>query len=813
MTSGTIGGSVMLPAALMPLAAWPQFVVWRISSDGRKHPYSPKHGGLASSTNPADWGTYEEAADYCSHVDTAAHVGFVFTEADPFWFVDIDGAYRDGQWSQLAQELCARLAGAAVEVSQSGTGLHIIGSGPVPHGHGNKNTPLHLELYTKERFVALTGTNAQGSAQYAPPAMAEVVAQYFTRTSGGAAEDWTTEPCEGWAGPEDDAELLQRALASGGKATAASAFGGGAQDVTFAHLFAADGDALGAKWPSSTGQPYDASSADQALANALAFWTGKNCERIERIMRLSALARPKWDDHSSYMQTTILKACGFVQQVYVERAARAAVPPPPPLAAEDAKAAGFEVRIGGGLMLHHQQVEHFAGCVYIVALNKVLTPRGELLDQSRFNVRFGGYEFTIDRVGKKTTRSAWDAFTQNENFPCPIADRLCFRPEVAQDLVKDAGMVLANTYRAHEADDLEGDASPFLNHMRRMFPNGDDYEKLVSYMASVVQNPGVKAQWWPVVQGAEGNFKSFLLLIMAHAVGQHYAHMPNMEKMVRGGSNFNGWIERKLFLGLDEVYAANRREFFEGFKTTVTNRFIPIEGKGLEEVTGDNRANGMIVTNHKDGVPISGHNRRFAAFFAAQQSPEDMLRDGMDAAYIANLKDWLFGTGVHAALGVNAGIRMVVHHLRTRAVLPQHDISKLSIRCPETTSTATALSASQGRAEQEVLEAIEEGSPGFAGGWVSSIYLDRLLDKIRASIPRNKRKDMMEALGYIHHPALGAGGRVKSSIKPDDGKPRLYVSKGHLALNLQTPFEVAKAYSNAQATASVSPASTAFGGK
>lgn len=791
---------MMLPEPLQPLAAWPQFVVWRAVWNERRQkwdklPYSPRTGAMASSVDPETWVTYAEAAQAKGYDG----IGFVFTAADPFWFLDIDDAYADGQWSPLAQELCARLAGAAVEVSHSGTGLHLIGSGTVPE-HGCRNNSLHLDFFTEERFVALTFSNLSGSAATDKTAdISAIAVQYFPPSEHTIAEDWTTEPCEAWAGPEDDAELLQRALASGGKATAASAFGGGTQDVTFAHLFAADADVLGAKWPADrAGEPYNASSADQALANALAFWTGKNCERIERIMRLSALARAKWDDRPDWLQTTILKACGFVQQVYVERAARAAVPPPPPLAAEDAKAAGFDARLDGGLMLSHQQLEHFAGCIYIQNLNKVLTPRGELLDQSRFNVRFGGYEFVHSVDGKKTTPNAWTAYTENQAFRPVMADRICFRPEVAQDLVTDAGMILANTYRAHEADDLEGDASPFLNHMRRMFPNGDDYEKLVSYMASVVQNPGVKAQWWPVVQGAEGNFKSFLLLIMAHAVGQHYAHMPNMEKMVRGGSNFNGWIERKLFLGLDEVYAANRREFFEGFKTTVTNRFIPIEGKGLEEVTGDNRANGMIVTNHKDGVPISGHNRRFAAFFAAQQSPEDMLRDGMDAAYIANLKDWLMGLGAHAALGVNAGIRMVVHHLRTRAVLPQHDISKLSIRCPETTSTATALSASLGLAEQVIQEAIGEERVGFSGGWVSSIWLDRFLEGRRIRLPNSKRREVMQSIGYDYHPALGEHGRVNNITSPDDGKPRLYIRKGHISANIESPAEAAKAYTKAQ---------------
>lgn len=797
----------MLPTPLAPLLAHRQFVVWRLV-DGKKLPYSPVHGGLASSTNPKDWGTYEQAAA------AGAGVGFVFTAADPFWFLDIDGAWNAAQqvWSPTALEICAALSGAAMEVSQSGTGLHLIGTGTPPADHANKNTSIHLELYTKERFVALTGTNAQGSAatDLTGP-LAQVAAKYFTRATAGRAAEWTTEPVEGWKGPADDDALLERAMRSGGQ-SAASAFGSGS--VTFADLFTADADALGARWPSSTGQSYDASSADQAFANLLAFWTGKDCERMERIMRLSALARGKWDDHATYLQNTILNAVGAVSNVYVERTREAPPPvqdaPPPQPVAEGA--AGGTVPHAGGYMLASHQEDYFAGCIWVQNINKVLTPQGDLLDQARFNVVYAGYEFVTSADGKKTTSSAWTAYTENQNLKPVRADRICFRPEMgAGGLVLDAGKALANTYQPVPHDDLQGDASKFLDHLKRMFPHGEDFEILVSWMASVVQNPGMKAQWWPVVQGAEGNFKSFLLVIMAHAVGSHYAHLPNMEKMIRGGSNFNGWVERKLFLGLDEVYAANRREFFEGFKTTITNRSIAIEGKGIEEVTGDNRANGMIVTNHQTGVPISGRNRRLAAFFAAQQTPADMIRDGMDAAYISDLKDWLFGEGVHAALGANYGIRVVVGHLRTRAIEARLDPARMSIRCPETTSTAAALHAGMGRAEQEVLEAIEEDRIGFAGGWVSSTFLDRLLEHVRANVPQNQRRDFMENLGYLYHPALGTSGRATTNVAPDNKKSRLYLRKGHLALNITEPGEVGRAYTKAQEKAQTGETAAAFG--
>lgn len=803
----------MLPPPLAPLAAWPQFVTWRIehrtNSRGElvatKVPYSPIHGYGASTTEPATWGTYAQARELADLMGFDG-VGFVFTERDPFWFLDIDKALHAGAWSPLAQELCARLPGAACEVSWSGTGLHLIGSGPAPADHGNKNIPLGLELYTKERFVALTGTNAIGSVttQLGEP-LAAIAGQYFVRAAHAVGNQWTTEPDAGWIGPDDDNELVRRALGSG-RDRAANVFGANG-DPSFADLYNGNVDALARRWPDAGG--YDASSADLSLANHLAFWTGRNCDRIERIMRMSSLAREKWQ-RESYIQTTILKAVGMVRTLYDETRGRTAAtgadtappaPPPPPVTADDYEHAGMTPRAdGGGLMLAQRQMQFFDGCVYVMALNRVLTPEGNLLDKARFNVLMGGHAFITAIDGKTIISDAWTAYTENQAFKPVIADRTCFRPEHGPGgLVRDGGKVLANAYFPAEPNDLEGDPTPFLAHLKRMLPYGEDCELLLGWMATAVQNPGEKIQWWPVVQGAEGNFKSFLLLIMSHAVGGHYSHMPNMDKMVKGNSNFNGWIERKLFLGLEEVYAANRREFFESFKTTVTNLSVPIEGKGIEETTGDNRANGMITTNHKDGVPVLGLVRRFGAFFCAQQTPEDMVRDGMDAAYVLNLKDWLLGRGAYKHGGHHYGVRIMAGYLRRAEVLDQHNPLNMS-RAPETTTTAAARIAGRGKAEQEIVEAIEEERPGFAGGWVSSLKLNDLLERLKISVPQNKRRDLMVSLGYDYHPALAAnGGRISNVVPPDNGRPKLYCKIGSIAAqNLHTPAEVARAYSEAQ---------------
>lgn len=809
-----------LPAPLAPLAAYPQFVTYRLVPSAKpgktdKLPLDWRTGrmpprGSGGHINPEFRCTFAQAAAAVAE-GRGDGVGFVFTEADPFWFLDIDGALQpDGQWSPLSRALCAALPGAAVEVSQSGRGLHLIGSGAVPD-HGCKNIPLGLEFYHTDRFVALTGLHATGSAAAdLSPQVAQIVAQYFgpSAIAHAGPDEWTTEPVAEWEGPADDDDLLRRAMASGDR-SAAAAFGG--EGVTFRDLWEGNADALARKWPSDNpDKAYDGSSADASLAAHLAFWTGKNCERIRDLMYRSALVRDKWEARGDYyLPRTILRACAVSAEVCKGKAEP--LPPVPDAAA--AEAAGMTLRTdGGGLgfMGVEGQISHFAGCVYVRADNKIFTPDGDLLDSARFDAVYGGYLFVLDALGEKTTDSAWAAFTKSRVYIAPRCHALSFRPELPSGaLIAEEGRTMLNTYVPIDTPRTAGDPSRFTDFVERILPDERDRRILLSYMAALVQNPGYKFQWWPVLQGAEGNGKSLLLRVLSFAVGQRYTHLVDVHKMAKQGTGFNAWVQGNLFLGIEEIYVAERRDFLEAFKAYVTNDRLPIEGKGTNQVTGDNRVNGLMLTNHRDGVPITIDGRRYCIFFTAQQSADDVEAAGMGGSYFPDLYDWLKGRRDYANLGPNHGYAVVNAYLRDYPVAAEFDPTGLCVRAPATSSTSAALVASRGRAEQEIVEAIEQGRPGFAGGWVSSKALDDLLERIRAHVPRAKRRDMLLALGFDYHPAL-PDGRVNVTVQPDNGKPRLYIRRGHILANLTTAAEVAKRYQLDQSPGGAGAAEQAF---
>lgn len=786
----------VLPPALNALGAHRQFIVYQLvpsqTRPGKtdKFPIDWRTGHNVNAHTPTAWLDCSTAAGYAEAFGPSYGVGFVFTSDLGMFFLDVDGCLENGAWSPMALELLSRFQGAAVEVSVSGTGLHIIGRGTAPaHPTERKIKYLNLfDLYTDGRFVALTGTSALGDASTDhTPALAALCAQYL-RADTEAPADWTTAPCPEWRGPEDDAALIDRALRS---ASAGSSFGSRA---SFADLWEARVETLAKMYPPDHKDVglFDESKADSALAQHLAFWTGKNCERVERLMRSSALARPKYD-RPGYLDATIRGVVARQYDVLADKLPEAAAIP----AAQTGAIQGKLVT-GETYLVAADQITLFQGCVYVCNLHRVLVPGGHLLKPDQFRVMYGGFTFPMDPANEKVSRDSWEAFTQSQSFRSPRADGICFRPDRPPgEITLEGGIAVVNLWWPIETPSVEGDASPFLNHLAKILPNPDDRGKLLAYMAAIKQNPGVKFQWAPLLVGAKGNGKTLLITAMSRAVGDRYTHLPNAKDFGDGGLKFTGWLQGKLFVGIEEIRVADRRDVLDALNPLITNARVEIQFKGQDQHTGDNRANLMACSNHKDAVPKTAEERRWAIFYTAQQEFEDLVRDGMTENYFPDLYDWFEGRNKY--VGQPPGYAQITYYLQHYKIPDELNPAVGAHRAPDTSSTAEAMVLSVGTIEQEIIEAIEQELPGFCGGWVSSMALDKLLLKIKAErrVPPGKRREMLAHLGYDWHPALPSG-RVHNIVEPDGGKPKLFIKRGHILANLATAAAVAKRYSDDQ---------------
>lgn len=283
----------------------PQWVVFRIEQrDGKatKVPYRVDGRVKAKSDTRATWSTFEAASQACELDETLAGVGFVFATDDPYVGIDLDHCVEDGELAPWAREIVRDLW-SYTEWSRSGDGVHIIvraklaGRGNKKAVSGAKRADAAIEMYDSGRYFVMTGNRYADGFIDIVPQQTEVdalQAKYLARPV--AVRVPTFAPARVIA---SNCDLLERARAA-------------RNGAAFVALFER-GD--------TSENSGDHSAADLALCSTLAFWTGRDAARIDRLFRCSRLMREKWDvrhssDGRTYGQMTMDTAIAGCRDVY-----------------------------------------------------------------------------------------------------------------------------------------------------------------------------------------------------------------------------------------------------------------------------------------------------------------------------------------------------------------------------------------------------------------------------------------------------------------------------------------------------------------
>lgn len=135
-----------VPRELRDQARW-------VTHSAAKVPLTPDDRP-ASSTNPDTWSTFEQ-------VKGLSRQGFVLN-GDGIVCVDLDHCFTGGRLAAWAAAILAVCPSTYVEVSVSGTGLHIFGHAEVPAGRKIRDG-RNVEVYGSGRYIAVTGQRWRGA--------------------------------------------------------------------------------------------------------------------------------------------------------------------------------------------------------------------------------------------------------------------------------------------------------------------------------------------------------------------------------------------------------------------------------------------------------------------------------------------------------------------------------------------------------------------------------------------------------------------------------------------------------------------------
>jgi putative DNA primase/helicase len=249
----------------MELKAYAQWVNWRLVN-GRKVPVNPATLGNAGVGWPNTWSSFEHVcAVYGSYRDANIRgVGFVLTENDPYTCVDLDGCVGErGQVSSQTQAVLDLLAGR-VELSPSGTGLHIW----VRSAQSFNRRTQGIEVYSHARWMSVTGRSHPQAPVEIPERTAELeelVRHYFPQSE---VQPVFAAP----AMPLADEEIWARLFHA-------------KNGVFFERLFQGDTSVC----------YHDHSRAVILLANQLAAMIDLDAARIKQLLYQTGLVNAKWE--------------------------------------------------------------------------------------------------------------------------------------------------------------------------------------------------------------------------------------------------------------------------------------------------------------------------------------------------------------------------------------------------------------------------------------------------------------------------------------------------------------------------------------
>jgi hypothetical protein len=264
----------------------PQWVAWKygaLKKNGKrpKVPINPHTGKKADTTDPATWGSFDEAGE--------AGIGFVLTADDPYVCVDLDNCVKDGEVAPWALAIVKALD-SYTEISPSGTGLHIWIKASKP---GERCKKGGVEIYDRKHFITWTGESFSGETiEKRQDALNVLYRRLFPeRVTPSTPVEALRTDSRSSQGTLDDYEVLQKA-----------------RDGQYGRKFEALFD---------RGNDGDHSKSDFELMKHLAFWCGKDAGQMERLFSQSVLGqRDKWTGRKDYRQRTIKNAINATTKAY-----------------------------------------------------------------------------------------------------------------------------------------------------------------------------------------------------------------------------------------------------------------------------------------------------------------------------------------------------------------------------------------------------------------------------------------------------------------------------------------------------------------
>src|SRR5262249_9959307 len=283
---------------------------------------------------------------------------------------------------------------------------------------------------------------------------------------------------------------------------------------------------------------------------------------------------------------------------------------------------------------------------------------------------------------------------------------------------------------------LEPAPSPWemmRKHIDAVLAGGDEASGtyITKWAAWAVQNPDQPAEVALVFKGGQGTGKSTFGRAMKALFGQHGLQVTAPNQFA---GRFNAHMRDVCLLFADEAVRPDDKSAKGILKALLTEKNLPMEGKGRDIVQMTNYAKVIMASNDEWVAPAELDDRRFAVFRVSEDRKQD-------EAYFAALNAELKNCGLAGML-----YDLLAHPLDDWH--PRRNIPQTSERDLQKTASLTGL-------ERLVLDMLMHG--GTVASRVSEsehfVSTDRLREYAQKRLPRddiswNKVSEVFKKLGF-----------------------------------------------------------------
>jgi hypothetical protein len=195
--------------------------------------------------------------------------------------------------------------------------------------------------------------------------------------------------------------------------------------------------------------------------------------------------------------------------------------------------------------------------------------------------------------------------------------------------------VFANSYPEHEIPARPDKVTPMDKrniervraHIGHLLRDEEEQRMLLDWLAWVVQHPGRHVNYAVLLQGVEGDGKSFFAEFLRAVMGVSNVRMSNADTIIT--SPFTDWVYGHCVCCVEEVrFASNRGvdkwQAINKIKPFITNNVIEVHPKGKPTFDAINTVSYLLFSNFKDALPIDENSRRFLVLFSQWQRKDDI---------------------------------------------------------------------------------------------------------------------------------------------------------------------------------------------